>query len=60
MSGGRFREEQSKIINCVNILGEGLVRMLFCWWMVVFGRRRVGSLSGLVLAVALHPVRIWE
>ena len=60
MSGGRFIEEQSKIINRVNILGEGVVRMLFRWWMVVFSRRRVGSLSGLVLAVALHIARIWE
>ena len=60
MSGGRFIEEQSKIINRVNILGEGVVRMLFRWWMVVFSRRRVGSLSGLVLAVALHTSRIWE
>ena len=59
MSVGRFREEQSRM-NCVNSLGEGLARMLFCWskYMIVF--KRVGSLSDLVLAVALHPVRIWE
>ena len=59
MSVGRFREEQSRM-NCVNSLGEGLARMLFCWskYMIVF--KRVGSLSDLVLAVAPHPVRIWE
>ena len=59
MSGGRFSEEHSKI-NWVNISGDGLARMLFLWSknMVVF--RRVDSLSDLMLAVALHPVRIWQ
>ena len=59
MSGGRFRDEQSRI-NCVNSLGGGLASMLLLWskYMTVF--KRVGILSDLVLAVALHSVRIWE
>ena len=59
VSGGRFRDVQSRI-NCVSSLAEGLARILLLWskYMIVF--KSVASLSDLVSAVALHPVKIWE